>query len=147
MADNTYPKLHYIYTFCNDLDAVRAFYTDGLGLTEGMYEPEYGCLSYKIQGMEFMFWKTDEDLKKPADFAGQPGGGGGAALVTSWTIVVAESEFPSVVSKLTAMGVEINKGGPQWLQDSYWAFVVKDPAGNTVEVCTYPAERPASTVW
>lgn len=141
------PRINYIYNFCNDLAATRQFYSEGIGLTEGMYEPKYGCLSYKLQGMEFMFWKWEDELKKPNGFAGQPGGGGGDLPLTSWTIAVSETEFPLIVSRIQKLKAETKAGKPQFLQNSYWGFVVKDPAGNTVEICTYPSERPELTEW
>ncbi|MCC7431158.1 hypothetical protein IT568_09970 [bacterium] len=141
------PKIHYIYNFCNDLKAIREFYSECIGLQECFYEPKYGCISYQLQGLEFMFWETDEDLKKPSGFAWQPGGGGGELQVVSWTMVVSEENYPDVVSKLLKMNLKMVKGKPQWLQNSYWAFVVNDPAGNTVEVCTYPSRKPDSTEW
>ena len=38
---------------------------------------------------------------------------------------------------------------PTWRQDSYWGWSIKDPMGQTVEVYSSPAQRPAGDppVW
>ena len=141
------PRISYIYNFCSDLKAIRQFYSECIGLPEGLYKPEYGCISYKMPGMEFMFWQTDDVPARPSGFAAQPGGGGGELPVTSWTVAVPEKEFAAAVSRLRKMGYESKAEQPVWLQDCYWAFVVRDPAGNTVELSTVPSTRPESTVW
>jgi hypothetical protein len=73
--------------FCNNIESIRIFYSQLIGLSEKMYycENGFGCLSYDCGGAEFMFLlENDHRLVVPGDFAAQPGGGGGNAIISSW---------------------------------------------------------------
>lgn len=142
-------RLSFIYNHCNDIEEMRRFYTDLIGLKEFAYhnDEQWGWLCYKTGGLELMFFRTEETIPKQEQWAVQPGWEGGTFEGTSWSIEVPEEEFASVVERLLSAEVRIFKDKPMWLQDCYWGFPVMDPMGNTVEVHTSPKEKPASTEW
>lgn len=140
-------NVRFVYNFCNDLAAMRRFYTDLLGLPEAAFSEEHRYLCYQSEGFQFMFFKPDAEVPARADWADQPAYDGGTTFVTSWSVEVPEEEFAAVVARLREAGVECFAEEPDWRVDSYWGFTVKDPMGNTVEVYAAPKERPASTTW
>ncbi|HEY3321787.1 MAG TPA: VOC family protein [Planctomycetota bacterium] len=152
MAETTTPKVNirFLYSYCNDLEATRRFYTECLGMQEQSYanDKEFGWINYKCDGLEYMFFRVDDQtLPMPQGFAAQPGGGGGARPVPSWSIQVPESAYEQTIGNLQMAGFPSNQRHPLWLQDSYWGYVVMDPAGNTVEVFCSPKQRPEKTIW
>jgi catechol 2,3-dioxygenase-like lactoylglutathione lyase family enzyme len=141
-------NIRFLFTFCTDVDAIRHFYTDLLGMTQSAYrnDEQWGWVCYQSVGFELMFFR-DPDAKAHAGFAAQPGWEGGEALVTSWAVEVPEEEFAAVWRRLMEDGAKLFKPVPEWRQDSYWGISVLDPMGNTLEVYTMPKERPTKTVW
>jgi catechol 2,3-dioxygenase-like lactoylglutathione lyase family enzyme len=133
----------------NDIDAMRHFYTDLVGLAEGSYrnDAQYGWLTYDCGGFEFMCFRTSQPLPVPEQFSAQPGWEGGQRLAISWSVSIPEAQFAEVVQRLKSDGVKCFAEQPLWAQDSYWSFPVLDPTGNTVELYCEVKERPASTEW
>lgn len=140
-------NIRFVYNFCNDLAAMRRFYTDLLGLAEAAYSEEHRYLCYRSEGFQFMFFRPDADVPPAEGWADQPAYDGGTTFVTSWSVEVPKEEFAATVARLREAGVECFAEEPDWRVDSYWGFTVKDPMGNTVEVYAAPEERPASTTW
>ncbi len=142
-------KLGFIYNHCNDVEAMRKFYTDLIGLKEFAFhnDEQWGWLCYKTGGLELMFFRTEDMIPVQEQWAVQPGWEGGTFEGTSWSIEVPGESFSSVVKRLLSAGIKCFKDKPMWLQDSYWGFPVMDPMGNTVEVYSTPKEKPASTEW
>ncbi len=142
-------KLSFIYNHCNDVETMRKFYTDLIGLKQHTFhnDEQWGYLCYKTGGLDLMFFRFDEKIPVQEQWAVQPGWEGGTFEGTSWSIEVPENLFPEVVKKLKVSNVKCFTEKPMWLQDSYWGFPVMDPMGNTVEVYTTPKEKPTSTEW
>ena len=149
MTDKPKVSIKFLYSYCKDVDAVRHFYTDIIGMDEQAYmnTEEWGWLNYECGGLEYMFFRSDETASAPDGFAAQPGGAGGKLPIPSWTIVLEEEAFAGAVKKLQDEKVNAQQEKPLWLQDSYWGWAVHDPAGNTLELSTVPKQRPASTEW
>lgn len=141
-------KINFIYQSCNDLEAMRSFYGGLIGMTETSYrEGPEGWLVYQCDGFQFMIFPAGHELPVPDGWGMQPGWEGGDREYLSWSLIVAEADFAAIVRKLLDKGVDCFNEEPQWCQDSYWSFPVRDPMGNTVEVHTIPAQRPDSTEW
>jgi catechol 2,3-dioxygenase-like lactoylglutathione lyase family enzyme len=142
-------NVRFLYFVCNDIDAVREFYTNTLGMVEQSYmnDEEWGWLMYQSEGMQIVIMRAETEVPVHKEWAPQPGWGGGELPIPSWSIHVPEKKFNGMVEKLISGGYELYEPKPMWAQDSYWSFPVKDPMGNTVEVYTSPAERPESTEW
>ena len=142
-------SIKFIYMSCNDLEAMRAFYSELLGMQESSYrnDEEYAWLVYNCGSFQFMVFPAGYQLPVLDDWGMQPGWAGGTLEVTSWSIEVPEASYAETVTRLSAAGLPTYADQPQWCQDSYWSFPVRDPMGNTVEVYMQPAERPQSTDW
>ena len=145
------PRLNvrFLYGFCNDLVAMRRFYSEVVGLKEGSFkdEPQFGWLVYECEGFQFMFFRSDKPLPVSAEFADQPGEDGGTLCAISWSVEVPEADYPAAVGRILSSGARTQAPTPTWRQKSYWGFTVLDPMGNTVEVYSKPKEKPASTTW
>ncbi len=141
-------KINFIYQSCNDVGAMRHFYGDLLGMKEVSFrEGPEGWLVYQCEGFQFMIFPAGYELPVPEGWGMQPGWKGGDREYLSWSIVVPEADFAATVKGLLDDGVESFHDTPQWRQDSYWSFPVRDPMGNTVEVHTIPAVRPEKLEW
>lgn len=140
-------NVRFVYDFCNDLGAMRRFYTELLGLDEAGYSEEQRYLCYQSEGFRLMFFRPGAEVEVLEEWADQPGYEGGTSYVTSWSVEVPEGKFADAVERLRAAGVECFSQNPTWCVDSYWGLTVKDPMGRTVEVYTIPKSRPASTTW
>jgi catechol 2,3-dioxygenase-like lactoylglutathione lyase family enzyme len=143
-------NLRFLYGMCKDVQAVRAFYSDAIGLQEQhfMDEERFGCVIYKSEGMEYMFFRWDEgEVPAPEGWAWQPGDGVGQTPVMSISIQVPEEEFRDVVGRLRESDCPKMSDHPTWRQDSSWGWTVRDPAGTTIEVYATPAKRPELTDW
>jgi hypothetical protein len=141
-------NIRFLFTFCTDVDVMRHFYTELMGMTECSYcnEEQWGWVCYRSEGFELMFLRAP-DVKPLPGFAAQPGWEGGEALITSWSVEVTEEDFAETWRRLVEDGVKLFKPVPEWRQDSYWGISVLDPMGNTLEVYAIPRERPAKLEW
>jgi catechol 2,3-dioxygenase-like lactoylglutathione lyase family enzyme len=150
-VDAPKPKaaIKFVYQHCNDLPAMRRFYTELVGMNETSFKDEgdWHWLVYKCDGFEFMIFPASEPLPVTDAWSAQPGYDGGTLDGMSWSVEVPEPDFAATVDRLRAAGVPRLWEWPTWQQDSYWSFPVRDPQGNTVEVCCTVAQRPASTTW
>ncbi len=134
------PSLRFIYLFCNDLNEMREFYTNIIQLKEIYFAPSES-VAYQCDKLQISFTQVDKKLPVSSGWAIQPGWKGGDLPITSWSIECGEQDFKKVVKRLQEKKVESFTKEPVW--NGYWSFVVKDPAGNTVEL-SFPGERNAS---
>ncbi|MBN2083154.1 VOC family protein [bacterium] len=154
MADEATAKqpeveVRFFYLLCNDVEAMRGFYTDLLGMQETNYmnEPEMGWLCYAFGDIEFMFFRAENTLPVPDKYASQPGWPGGELEVPSWSVLIPEEDFAATVQALINAGVPTFAAKPMFCLDNYWSFPVLDPMGNTVEVYTIPKVKPENGEW
>jgi catechol 2,3-dioxygenase-like lactoylglutathione lyase family enzyme len=143
---STPPGVKFIYLFCNDLQKMRHFYTDLVGLKEIYYsEDPDGTVAYDCDGLQFTIMLDPKARNATQAWARQPGWEGGNQPSLSWSICLTENEYGKVIKKLQEEVVVAFYEQPQW--QGYWSFPVKDPMGNTVEVVLAPDEEPENTVW
>jgi len=150
MSDgNDIPKtnVRFVFNFAGDLAATRAFYSDLVGLREAAFDEDQGYLVYQCDGFQMMFFRAANEPAPPGDWADQPGYDGGTYEATSWAVEVPEDAFAETVERVINSGARVLKDSPEWRTDSYWGFTAMDPAGNTVEIYTTPAEKPETTTW
>lgn len=142
-------NIKYIYNMCNDIEQIRKFYTHTIGMKEKAYrdDEKYGWVLYESEGLDFMFFKADKDIPVISEFAWQPGGGGGYAEISSWTLSMDKETFEKAYEKIKVNKYYTRHREPIWLQDCYWAIIVKDPMGNTVELSYEPSHYPESLEW
>jgi hypothetical protein len=145
------PRVHlrFAFHFANELAPVRRFYGEGLGMQELMFvdEERAGFLVYETEGLQLMFFRSEQPLPVRDDWASQPGWEGGTSEIDSWGIEVPEKELASTIERLRSLGAPFFKADPEWRQTSYWGVSVKDPMGRTIEVYSVPKKKPRSTVW
>jgi len=138
MENKTIPKikLRFIFNFCNDIEAIRNFYSDLIGMKETNYrnDEEWGWVVYNSDGFQIMWFRSGEMLPVIDGWAVQPGYESGEYAITSWSIEVPKDSFEDIVARLKASGARLFSMEPEWRQDSYWGFTVMDPMGNTVEL-------------
>ena len=129
-------NIRYIFNFCNDIEEIREFYSDLVGLEEVSFkdDDEWGWVVYQSEGFQFMWFRSDEELPVIDGWANQPGYEGGEYALISWSIEVPKADFEAIVERLKASGAKLLSMEPEWRQDSYWGFTVMDPMGNTVEI-------------
>jgi catechol 2,3-dioxygenase-like lactoylglutathione lyase family enzyme len=149
MREAAAPSIKFIYNYCNDVEAMRQFYIELLGLPQTFFmNDERGrFLEFNCEGIEFMFFQASAPLPVPTEFSRQPGWEGGTLERPSCSIEYPPREFAACVKRLQTAGVRSAKPAPE-CHGSYWAFPVLDPMGNTVEpVLQLPEELPAGTGW
>ena len=143
-------RINFIYLHARDMEAMRAFYRDALGCSEISYraldKDGYGWSVLDMGSFQFMI-HPDVDAVPQSGWCMQPGWEGGTVPGLSWSLVFTENAFRLALPKLQAIGTEAFHEQPQWCQDSYWSYPVKDPMGNTVELHCIPANRPKQTQW
>src|SRR5262245_58471001 len=104
-------NVRFLFNYCNDIEAVRRFYTELLGMKQGSFknEKEWGWVVYQCQGLEVMFFRTSEKLPVSEGFACQPGWAGGTRVASSWGIEVPEDQFTATYDRLKAAEVRMFK--------------------------------------
>jgi catechol 2,3-dioxygenase-like lactoylglutathione lyase family enzyme len=140
-------SLRFLYLPCRDLEVMRSFYTDLVGLPEVFYAPgPDGGLAYVCDRLQLTFSLAPDAVPNAAGWHRQPGWAGGTVSGASWSIVADdEAAFRAAVARLTEAGVPRHAPLPRW--EGYWSFPVQDPMGNTVEI-TLPVEGEVrSTRW
>ncbi|UCE28252.1 MAG: hypothetical protein JSW52_05770 [Candidatus Coatesbacteria bacterium] len=145
--DTPKTNIRFVFNHCNDPAAMQVFYSDVVGLKEAAFDEEQGYLVYQCEGFQMMFFRAENELAPPGDWADQPGYEGGTLEGTSWAIEVPEYEFAETVERVLGSGARVLKNAPEWRMDSYWGFTAIDPMGNTIEIYTIPAEKPETTTW
>jgi hypothetical protein len=140
-------NLRFLYTYCNDLPAVRRFYSELLELREVYFEDgSEGGLAYKCDELQFTFLPCTTELPIVSEWHNQPGWKGGTLPAASWSIACdSREQFAAAVTRLRKSGATSRHDVPQWV--GYWSYPVKDPMGNTVEVTFAPAEPPPNQTW
>jgi catechol 2,3-dioxygenase-like lactoylglutathione lyase family enzyme len=143
------PGVNFIYLYCNDLQAMRHFYSQLLGLNEIYHAAAANgaaaAVAYNCDGLQFTIFADRSAQSVPKGWARQPGWDGGTQSTISWSVCFSESEYPAVVKRLHDAGVEAYFDLPKW--HGYWGYPVKDPMGNTVEVVHSPEVEPENTDW
>ncbi len=138
------PGVRFLYVPAIDLDAMRDFYSDVLGLNEIWFKPGQG-VAYDCDGFQFAIFFDPGDNTVLGEWATQPGWKGDTVGSISWSVVLSESGYRTAVDRLTASpDVPTMLREPQWV--GYWSFPVRDPMGNTVEL-SWPDTAPSSPRW
>ena len=129
-------KVSYFYFVANDLKAMRHFYTTLIGLPESAYfeDEQIGYLCYQMEGFEMMWFRSVKKVPIQTDWAMQPGYPGGLTQEPSWSIEVDEKDFYQIVEKIKKTNIPVFQKDPEYRQNSYWGFSVRDPMGYTVEL-------------
>jgi len=133
----------FLYVPVSDLDAMRHFYTELVGLDE-IYFAADEALAYDCDGLQFTMLFDPNPPAVPEGWATQPGWRGATVAAMSWSIELTEAGFRGAVSRSAEAGVIALHDVPQWV--GYWSYPVKDPMGYTAEI-TWPDEDVHATNW
>ena len=143
---STPPGVKFVYLFCDDLQAMRHFYTEILGLHEIYYaEHPDRTVAYDCDELQFTIIFDPKAEPVTQGWAWQPGWREGMQPTISWSVCLTKDGYSSAIKKFKAHSVESYYQNPQWL--NYWSYPVKDPMGNTVEIVLNLDQEPENTVW
>ena len=125
-------RVHTLFRWCNDVAALRHFYSEILQLNETFYrdDEKYGWLTYQVDSVQLVFMRATNPLPLLPDWAKQPGYAGGSAEVDSLLLVVDDAAaLQTFVDRLQTANIPMNDG-----IDASRQCVVRDPMGWTVEI-------------
>lgn len=131
-------ELNTIFRWCNDVVAMRHFYTDCLGLTETYFrnDEEHGWLTYQVGQVQLVFTRAPAPLPVTTEFAQNPGYNGGTLHIESWVLKVKRPSFDDIVKRLQASNYTRFAPQPATPRPGALQFLALDPMGFTVETYT-----------
>jgi hypothetical protein len=103
-----------IFWWCNDVGAMREFYTDLIGLPETYFQDDdnVGWLTYQSGQLQIVFIRASSTLPIHSAWSKQPGYRGGPLEATSWVISVPYTEFISITERLKQANVPLFQDEP-----------------------------------
>ena len=122
-----------IFRWCNDIDAMRHFYTDLFGFEESYYrnDEEQGWLTYQIATTQLVFTRASSTLPIEIEWAKAPAYPSGTKELESWVIAVNETNFKAITERLKNSDAIIYDGE---LETPQLLMLVRDPMGMTIEI-------------
>ena len=128
--------LHTVFRWCNEIDTMRCFYSDLLGLEETFYrnDAEHGWLTYQA-GTQIVFMRGTNPIETTSGWAKQPGFRGGNVELDSWLLTFTKADFEVLKQRLANSDIEQLTGEGI---DSSRQIIVHDPMGITVELSIEP---------
>jgi catechol 2,3-dioxygenase-like lactoylglutathione lyase family enzyme len=99
-------NLRFLYLPCRDLEAMRRFYGDLVGLRETYFEAgSDGGLAYACDQLQLTFFSAPDAEPNALGWHRQPGWAGGTVPAASWSIVADDAAaFRAAVERLTEAG-------------------------------------------
>ncbi len=130
------PKIQTIFQWCNDVNKMREFYSDVLGLTETYFldDDKYGWLTYDVNGLQLVFMRSSQPLPIEKVWARQPGWIEGTGEILSMVLQVSLDDFQSVVERARARDVKMFDQEPRGVPDQHLSHFLMDPMGSTIEL-------------
>lgn len=123
----------FTYLFCNDLEQMKWFYTEIIGLNL-VWDSE-DSIAFKIGEHQLSIHSNKDFTPLSSYFAIQPGWEGGREARTSWSLECDKEDFNEIVQSVMKHEVTTYYSEPKW--KGYWSFPILDPMNNTIEItCT-----------
>ena len=123
-------RLGFTYIHCNDLDKMKTFYSDVLGLNCIWQSEE--TLAYQI-GDHQLSIRLQPAMNTPEqEFSIQEGWEGGTSVRPSWSLECDQDSFSSIIKRAIENGIPSSFPEPKWV--GYWSFPILDPMNNTIEI-------------
>lgn len=121
-----------IFRYCNEIDAMRHFYTELLALDETYYrnDEEHGWLTYQIGNTQLVFTRASSPLPVESEWAKSPAYSGGTKEISSWVYALNASNYEAVIERIKTSDTPIYTGE---LATPELLLIVHDPMGMTVE--------------
>lgn len=130
----TAPHHSTLYVYCNDIPAMRHFYTNLIGLEESFFDAEHGWLTYNSGALQIVYMKAESSRPVSEAWAKNPGyRGSGSDEAPSWVLTVAPDQFDVILARLKADGAPL-LGEPQEPQPGHRQIMTRDPMGTSLEV-------------
>jgi catechol 2,3-dioxygenase-like lactoylglutathione lyase family enzyme len=135
MASHT-TRLQTLFYYCNDIDKMRHFYTELLSFEETFYrnDSDHGWLTYQVGELNLVFIRSQAPVEIPETFASQPGFSGGSEEIHSWVLQVPTGHLDGIRIRMLAARIPTLWPEIQSPQEGHRIFVVRDPAGRTIEL-------------
>jgi len=141
----TYQVFHStLFSYCNDVAAMRQFYVVLLGLNETFYDADKGWLTCDSGQLNLVFIRANTPITEHSAWAKQPGYDGGTLEVPSWVITVSHTQFDGIVNAIKAADVPCYQDTPTEPRPGHRSFWVRDPMGVTVELYAVTPEVTAT---
>jgi catechol 2,3-dioxygenase-like lactoylglutathione lyase family enzyme len=128
-----------LFSWCNDVAAMRGFYSDVLGLKETYFDAGPGWLTYEVGGVQLVFMRSTAPEPVESGWARQPGWRDGTVDAASTVLQFAPADFDLVVARAKAKGADSFRAEPVSPAKGARQFFLRDPMGRTIEVyCEAP---------
>jgi catechol 2,3-dioxygenase-like lactoylglutathione lyase family enzyme len=126
-------RLETVFEWCNDIAAMRRFYTDLLGLDETFFSADHGWLRHRMGDFETAFMVSPEPIPVIDTWSVTPTLGEGVSYLASWLLEVEPDIYDAIFDRMQQAGIPMVQG-PE--NPSVRNFFVMDPMGKTIEVYT-----------
>lgn len=132
-------KLNTVFEWCNDIAAMRRFYTDAVGLAEmhARDEPEVGVVVYQAGDTQIVITRSSEPKPVLSQWTQTWGFDEGVLQEPAWVIEVEWGSFFHIVDRVRGLGLPIQ--GDVRDDEKLRQLLVRDPMGRTVSVDAYPS--------
>ena len=125
------PVMHTLFELCNDVREMRAFYSDGVGLTETVFDAERGWLTYQAGSLQIVFTEpTSSPVAPLTNWSRSPGWDGGTVDAPSWVFEVGPEAFDRLLGRFPEPSTQRRTSEDGSLRELF----VMDPMGRTVEI-------------
>lgn len=133
------PHYSTLFFYCNDVNAMRHFYTELIGMEETSYDAEHKWLTYQSGQLQIVYMQATAPRPVNEAWAKNPGyRGSGTDEAPSRVLTVEAAQFDTIYEKLKAANAPL-LDSPQEPQPGYRQFITRDPMGTSVEIYTAPA--------
>lgn len=121
-----------IFRYCNDIDAMRHFYTDLLALDETYYrnDEEHGWLTYQIGHTQLVFTRASSSLAIEMEWAKSPAYSGGTKEMQSWVVALTGDNYQATIERIKSSDAPIYEGE---INTPELLLLAQDPMGMTIE--------------
>lgn len=129
------------YVYCNDIIAIRHFYTELIGLEETFFDADQGWLTYNSGGLQIVYMRATPPRPINDAWAKNPGyAGSGADESPSWVLSVDADQFDAIHTRLKDAGAPL-LGAVLSPQPGHHQIMTRDPMGVSIEVYAAPASE------
>jgi len=134
MAWSVVPHYSTLFIYVNDINDMRDFYTDIIGMEETFFDNDRGWLTYDSNGLQLVMIRAAAPLPVNEDWAKCPGyADSGEAEIPSWVLTIPDIRFDVVIQHLKD-GKAPLLGDIQEPQPGHRQVMTRDPMGTNIEV-------------
>ncbi|MBC7473110.1 MAG: hypothetical protein H7263_02375 [Candidatus Sericytochromatia bacterium] len=134
------------FNLCANVEEMRTFYTEILGIKENYYQKN-NFIDYNSNGLTMMFFQADSIINNMSSAKKRYSQGHFESLL--WTIKIDQDAFIKAIQKLSnhENQIKYNLSTIQWNNDGFWNFSVDDPMWNKIIIYMQPKSIPVSKIW